>query len=245
MTKGTSMTNKDRLIVALDLHTMEDVRRMVDTLADSVSYYKVGMELFYSVGPTAVDFLKESGKKVFLDLKVHDIPNTAAGAVASLADLGADMMNVHAGGGFTMMRRAAEALRESAAKAGVPCPKLIAVTVLTGIDQTEWEELGQTGNIKGQILRLAKLAQKAELDGVVASPQEAAIIRENCGKDFLVVTPGVRPQGADKGDQSRIATPAAAIQNGASHIVVGRPIIKNADPRGAAQEILRQMEEVL
>ena len=235
------MTVKDKLIVALDLHTMEDVRRMTEELADTVSYYKVGMELFYSVGQDAVRYLKDVGKKVFLDLKIHDIPNTAAGAVSSLAGLNVDMMNVHAGGGFTMMRRAADTLKEIAAQKGVPCPKLIAVTVLTGIDQNEWEELGQTGNIKGQILRLAKLAQKAGLDGVVASPQEAEIIRENCGKNFLIVTPGIRPEGTDKGDQNRIATPAAAVKNGASHIVVGRPILKAADPRQAAQEILRQM----
>ena len=239
------MSVKDRLIVALDLHTMEDLRQMTQTLGDTVTYYKVGMELFYSVGQDAVKFLKDSGKNVFLDLKIHDISNTAAGAVTSLANLGADMMNVHAGGGFTMMRRAAEALREASAKNGTPCPKLIAVTVLTGIDQNEWEEMGLTGNIKGQILRLAKLAQKAGLDGVVSSPQEAEIIRENCGGNFLIVTPGIRPEGADKGDQSRIATPAAAMKNGASHIVVGRPILKAADPKKAAQDILRQMEEGL
>ena len=233
---------KERLIVALDFHDFADAQNMVRTLGDTVVYYKVGMELFYAVGQKAVQYLKDAGKKVFLDLKIHDIPNTAAGAVTSLANLGVDMMNVHAGGGFTMMKRATETLKEVAGRMGVPCPKLIAVTVVTGINQNEWEELGQTGNIKGQILRLAKLAQKAGLDGVVASPQEAAILRENCGAEFLIVTPGIRPTGSDKGDQSRIATPEMAIGSGASHIVVGRPIIRAADPKAAAEDILRQME---
>ena len=234
----------DRLIMALDVHRMEDVKTLVEGLGDSVNFYKVGMELFYSVGASVVTHLKERGKKVFLDLKLHDIPNTVGGGLCSLMDLGADILNVHAGGGFTMMRTAAERLREGAAKKGVPCPKLIAVTVLTSINSEDWEGLGQTSNIKGQVILLAKLAQKAGLDGVVASPEEAALIRESCGGDFLIVTPGIRPAWASTDDQSRISTPAAALRNGATHLVVGRPIRAAADPKEAAERILAEMKGV-
>lgn len=233
-----------RLIAALDFHTMEDVKALVNTLGDSVSYYKVGMELFYSVGGDVVRWLSAQGKDVFLDLKLHDIPNTVAGGLCSLMDLGATMLNVHAGGGYTMMKVAAERLHEEADKRGIPCPKLIAVTVLTSINQEDWEGLGQELQIKSAVVRYAKLAKKAGLDGVVASPQEAALIREACGPDFLIVTPGVRPEGASVDDQSRIATPAKALQNGASHLVIGRPIRAAKDPKAAAETILKEMESV-
>lgn len=236
----------DRLIVALDFHTMEEVKDLVGRLGDSVSAYKVGMELFYSVGSESVIWLKEQGKKVFLDLKLHDIPNTVASGLCSLLDLGADMLNVHAGGGFTMMKTAADRLHAEAEKRGVPCPKLIAVTVLTSISQEEWDDLGfaQNVQIKSIAVRFAKLAQKAGLDGVVASPHETELIHEACGSDFLVVTPGVRPEGSSVGDQSRIATPAAALKAGASHLVVGRPIRQAADPVKAANDIIKEMEQV-
>lgn len=236
----------DRLIVALDFHTMEEVKDLVGRLGDSVSAYKVGMELFYSVGSESVIWLKEQGKKVFLDLKLHDIPNTVASGLCSLLDLGADMLNVHAGGGFTMMKTAADRLHAEAEKRGVPCPKLIAVTVLTSISQEEWDDLGfaQNVQIKSIAVRFAKLAQKAGLDGVVASPHETELIHEGCGSDFLVVTPGVRPEGSSVGDQSRIATPAAALKAGASHLVVGRPIRQAVDPVKAANDIIKEMEQV-
>ncbi len=236
----------DRLIVALDFHTMEEVKDLVGRLGDSVSAYKVGMELFYSAGSESVIWLKEHGKKVFLDLKLHDIPNTVASGLCSLLDLGADMLNVHAGGGFTMMKTAADRLHAEAEKRGVPCPKLIAVTVLTSISQEEWDDLGfaQNVQIKSIAVRFAKLAQKAGLDGVVASPHETELIHEACGSDFLVVTPGVRPEGSSVGDQSRIATPAAALKAGASHLVVGRPIRQAADPVKAANDIIKEMEQV-
>ena len=234
----------DRLIVALDVHTMPDVQNLVRRLGDRISFYKVGMELFYSVGSPVVTYLKEQGKKVFLDLKLHDIPNTVGGGLCSLMRLGADILNVHAGGGFTMMKTAAEKLREAAAAQNVPCPKLIAITVLTSINDEDWHGLGNTGNIKGQVLLLAKLAQKAGLDGVVASPQEAALIRENCGKDFMIVTPGIRPAWATTDDQSRISTPATALKNGATQLVVGRPIRAAQDPGAAAEKILAEMREI-
>lgn len=234
----------DRLIVALDFHTMEDVRALVAELGDSVTYYKVGMELFYAVGGEVVKWLRGEGKHVFLDLKLHDIPNTVAGGLAALTALGADILNVHASGGLTMMRTAAERLHEAAARLGVPCPKLIAITVLTSISEEEWQGVGQTRAIRESVLRLACLAKEAGLDGVVASPQEAAAIRAACGEDFLIVTPGVRPAGAFIDDQSRIATPAAALAAGASCLVIGRPIRAAENPKAAAAAILKEMETV-
>ncbi|MDY6351124.1 MAG: orotidine-5'-phosphate decarboxylase [Selenomonas sp.] len=234
----------DRLIVALDVHTMQDVERLVKTLGNTVTYYKVGMELFYSVGPDVVQWLKEQGKHVFLDLKLHDIPNTVAGGLASLMGLGADIVNVHASGGYTMMKTAADKLHEAAKEQGIPCPKIIGVTVLTSMNEDDWKKLGETEPMKGRVTRLAKLAKAAGLDGVVASPQEAAGIRAACGDDFLIVTPGVRPAGASLDDQSRIATPAQALKNGATHLVIGRPIRAAENPKAAAKAILEEMASV-
>ena len=154
------------------------------------------------------------------------------------------MLNVHASGGYTMMKTAADRLHAAAEERGVPCPKLIAITVLTSINQEDWAGVGQTLPIKDAVVRLAKLAKSAGLDGVVASPQEAALIREACGADFLIVTPGVRPAGSAINDQSRIATPAAALKSGASHLVIGRPIRAAEDPKAAAEAILKEMETV-
>ncbi|MCR5757646.1 MAG: orotidine-5'-phosphate decarboxylase [Selenomonas sp.] len=234
----------ERLIAALDFHRMEDVERLVTALGDSVSYYKVGMELFYSVGAQVVTWLRQQGKDVFLDLKLHDIPNTAAGGICSLMRLGATMLNIHASGGYTMMKTTAERMHAEAEKMGIPCPKLIAVTVLTSINQDDWEGMGQALQIKGAVVRLAKLAKKAGLDGVVASAQEAALIREACGEDFLIVTPGIRPAGCDVNDQSRVVTPARALSDGATQLVIGRPIYAAVDPKHAALQILEEMEKV-
>ena len=234
----------NRLIVALDFHNFDDVKKIVNDLGDSVNFYKVGMELFYSVGADVVRWLKENNKNVFLDLKLHDIPNTVAGGLCSLMNLGADILNVHAGGGYTMMKTAADRLKEVAEIQNIKRPKLIAITVLTSINQNDWEGLGFQSQMKSQAVRLARLAQKAGLDGVVASPQEAKTIRESCGDDFIIITPGIRPAGAAINDQTRIATPAQAIQNGASHLVVGRPIIAAANPVEAAQNILKEIAHV-
>ncbi|MDD6218084.1 MAG: orotidine-5'-phosphate decarboxylase [Selenomonadaceae bacterium] len=238
------MQADDRLIAALDFHTIEDVEKLVETLGDSVSYYKVGMELFYSAGPQVITYLKRQNKNIFLDLKLHDIPNTVAEGLCSLMGLGADIVNVHASGGFTMMKTAAERLHAAAETRGVRCPKIIAVTILTSINEDDWKGLGMQCEIREQVVRLAKLAKEAGLDGVVASPQEAAAIRKACGTDFLIITPGVRPAGAAINDQSRIATPAAALKNGATHLVVGRPIRAANDPRAAAEAIIKEMESV-
>lgn len=234
----------DRLIVALDFHNIKDVIRLVDKLGDSVSFYKVGMELFYSAGRHVLPYLKAKDKKVFLDLKLHDIPNTAAEGLCSLMFKGVDILNVHASGGYTMMKTAVDRVHALAEEKGMPCPKLIAVTILTSINEEDWKGLGMECTILEQVVRLAKLAKSAGMDGVVASPKEAAAIREACGEDFLIITPGVRPAGASADDQSRIATPAMALANGATHLVIGRPIRSAADPVAAAEMICKEMESV-
>lgn len=238
------MASDKRLIVALDVSSMEKVRYLVEELGDTVSYYKVGMELFYSVGSEVITYLKEKGKEIFLDLKLHDIPNTVANGLAALTSMGASMLNIHASGGVAMMKAASQAVASKAETLGVQRPKLIAVTILTSIDDAEWTNLRYSEDIPGQVVNLARLAHNAGLDGVVASPQEAAMIRAACGDDFIIVTPGVRPQGAAVNDQSRIATPSGALKNGASHLVVGRPITAAADPGKAAAAILEEMRDI-
>lgn len=237
------MEVRNRLIVALDVASMADVRQLVETLGDAVSYYKVGMQLFYSVGMECLTYLREQGKDVFLDLKMHDIPNTVAQGAASLTRLGVTMINVHASGGQAMMQAAAEKVAETAKTLNIPRPKLIAVTILTSMNDAEWASLRNTASIPDQVVHLAKMAQAAGMDGVVASPQEAELIRTACGKNFAIITPGVRPHGAAVNDQSRIATPAAALQAGAHYLVVGRPITAAPDPRAAALAILEEMRE--
>ena len=234
----------ERLIAALDVPTRDDAERLVERLGTSVSYYKVGMELFYALGGDIVAWLKEREKKVFLDLKLHDIPNTVGNGLCSLLRLRPDILNVHTAGGLRMMQTASEALHHAADQAGIPCPKLIGVTVLTSMDAQDWAGLGHTGTIADAVLRRAKLAQEAGLDGVVASPAETAEIRRVCGDDFLIVTPGIRPAGASHDDQRRVMTPAGAIRAGASQIVVGRAIYAAENPRAAAEEILKEMEAV-
>ena len=234
----------NRLIVALDFSTMEEAIQLVLELADNVSYYKVGMELYSSAGAPMITFLKNQGKNVFLDLKLQDIPNTVAKSLSVLTALGADMMNVHAVGGGKMMEEAVISVKETALKLGRTTPKLIAVTVLTSMDNAQWSELNYAKPIAQQVVELAKLAQKSGMDGVVASPQEATSIRKACGDNFLIVTPGVRPAGSAVNDQSRIATPMWAMKNGSTHIVVGRPITQAADKILAAQNIVAEIRGV-
>jgi len=238
------MNADNRLIVAIDVHTMEKVQQLIEALGDKVSYYKVGMELFYSVGNEVITYLNKQGKSIFLDLKLHDIPNTVGQSLAALTELkGISMLNVHATGGPTMMAVAAQAVKNKAKSLGIEPPKLIAVTVLTSMSATEWADLGYGKELLAQVVHLAKLAKSAGLDGVVASPQEAAMIRAACGEDFIIVTPGIRPSGAAINDQSRIATPAGALANGASHLVIGRPITAAEHPQQAVQAILQEMRE--
>ncbi|SFL91778.1 orotidine-5'-phosphate decarboxylase [Pelosinus propionicus] len=238
------MSSDQRLIVALDVHSMESVRQLVGQLGDSVSYYKVGMELFYSVGSQVITYLRQQNKDIFLDLKLHDIPNTVGQGLATLTQLGATMLNVHAAGGFSMMQAAAIAVKNKAIEIQARRPKLIAVTVLTSMNENEWSGIGYNVDLSQQVIHLSKLAQKAGMDGVVASPQEAAQIQKACGSEFIVVTPGIRPNGAAINDQSRIATPAGALKNGAHHLVIGRPITAAANPRQAVKDILREMRDL-
>jgi orotidine-5'-phosphate decarboxylase len=239
------MKANERLITALDFPTGEAAKALVEELGDAVCFYKVGMELFYSEGPSIVEYLKSQGKKVFLDLKLQDIPNTVAHSLAVLTRLGVDIMNVHAVGGPKMMEEGVKAVREAAEKLGKPAPKLIAVTVLTSMNDAQWAPLNYAKPIAEEVLDLAALAKASGLDGVVASPREAAGIRQRCGKDFLIVTPGVRPVWAASNDQSRIATPASALKNGATHLVIGRPITKAENKVEAVHKILEEMEGAL
>jgi len=237
------MNADQRLIVAIDVNTMEKVQQLVEVLGDRVNYYKVGMELFYSVGSKVITYLRAQGKDVFLDLKLHDIPNTVGQSLAALTDLGISMLNVHASGGPAMMAAAAQAVKDRAHTLGIKRPKLIAVTVLTSINHDEWTALGYNLDLSKQVVHLARLAQCAGLDGVVASPQEAEQIRAACGDEFIIVTPGIRPSGAAINDQSRIASPASALKNGAHHLVIGRPITAAEDPQRAVEAILQEMRD--
>ena len=234
----------DRLIVALDVSTMDDMKEIVTSLGDAVSFYKVGMELFYAEGEQTVRFLQEHNKQVFLDLKLHDIPNTVAHGVSSLTRLGANLITMHGQGGPVMMKAAVQAARETAEQLGVERAKLLAITVLTSFDDEAWTSTGGQLPISDQVIRLAKLAKECGMDGVVCSALEAKMIREACGDDFLIVTPGIRPSFAATNDQKRIATPASALQDGASRLVIGRPITQAENPREAVRLIIEEMENV-
>lgn len=236
---------KDRLIVALDTYDLRKAEHLVDCLKDTVSTFKIGMELFYSVGPKAVEMVHNKGCRVFLDLKFHDIPNTVAGAAQAAAKLGVFMFNVHAAGGSAMMKAAVEAAREVSGKEQKNLPKIIAVTLLTSIDEKTLErEIGINKKVEQQVSEWAALAQTSGLAGVVASPREIQTIRNTCGREFMIVTPGIRPYWAARGDQKRVMTPAEAVKLGADYLVVGRPITQADDPQEAALKIIREMEEV-
>ncbi len=231
------MDARDRLIVALDVATAAEAQKIVDHVGRSATTFKVGKQLFTAEGPAFVRKLVASGLKVFLDLKFHDIPNTVAAAVRSAAGLGVSMLTVHASGGAKMLRAAADAAKE----AKTP-PLVLAVTVLTSLGDADLQEIGTSGRAADQVLRLAELARNNGCLGVVASPQEVRKLREMLGTGFAIVTPGVRPAGAEVGDQARIATPGDAIRNGATYLVVGRPITEAKDPAKAAEAILKEIE---
>nr|WP_206768070.1 orotidine-5'-phosphate decarboxylase [Brevibacillus formosus] len=231
------------MIVALDFSTLDEVKKCIDPLQGHIRYVKVGMELAYAEGPAIVSFLKEKGLNVFLDLKVHDIPNTAKGAMRSLARLGADMVNVHAAGGVTMMAAAREGLEQGTA-AGAARPLLIGVTMLTSTGlQTMNEELAIPGAVEDVVVHYAMMTKQAGLDGVVASPLEVPMIKKAAGDAFVTVTPGIRPLGADQGDQTRITTPEQAFRLGSDFIVIGRAITGAKDPVGVWESIVAAVEK--
>jgi orotidine-5'-phosphate decarboxylase len=233
----------DKIIVALDVPDLAAGVKLVDQLFPYVGMFKVGLEFYTAAGPAAISMVKERGGKVFADLKLHDIPNTVAGAARALVRLGVDMLNVHAAGGRAMLQAAAAAVREEASALGRPAPLLIAVTVLTSLDgEALRHEVGIEREVEEQVVRWAGLAQESGLDGVVASPREIGAIRAACGPEFVIVTPGVRPAGADRGDQRRVMTPVQALQHGASCLVIGRPITAAPDPVAAARAIAAEME---
>jgi orotidine-5'-phosphate decarboxylase len=227
----------DELLVALDVDSVGQARALADQLRGAVGGFKIGSRLFTSHGPAFVEQLAARGDRVFLDLKFHDIPNTVAGAVAAATRLGVWMVNVHAAGGSAMMRAAREAASTEAARLSRPAPLVIAVTMLTSLSNQALAEIGMAGSMIAQVERLAVLTQSAGLDGVVASPQETALIRARCSPRFAIVTPGIRGAADTKGDQSRTLSAAQALAAGASYLVVGRPIIEAADPRRAAEDI--------
>jgi orotidine-5'-phosphate decarboxylase len=227
----------DKILVALDVDTVAEARALADRLRGAVGGFKIGSRLFTSEGPAFVEELASRGDRVFLDLKFHDIPNTVSGAVAAATRLGVWMVNVHASGGGQMMRAARAAADEEASKRSRPAPLVIAVTMLTSLTQDALTDVGFHDPMPSQVERLAALAQASGLDGVVASPQEIAIIRRRCGSQFAIVTPGIRGADDAKGDQQRTMSAGEALTAGASYLVVGRPIIAAADPRAAAERI--------
>jgi orotidine-5'-phosphate decarboxylase len=233
----------DKLLVALDVESGERAMHLVDALRGLAGGFKIGNRLFTSEGPALVRRIADAGSRVFLDLKYHDIPNTVEQAVEAAVGTGAWMINVHASGGTAMMQAAARAARETSARLGRPAPLLIGVTVLTSLDQEALQTVGVERPVLDQVIALARLTRQAGLQGVVASAQETPAIRQACGEEFQIVTPGIRgaAAGTERNDQSRTMGPAEAVRAGASYIVVGRPIIAAADPRAAAAAIVEEL----
>lgn len=231
----SALDPRQRLIVALDVSTAVAAQKIVAAVGDSALTYKVGMQLYTAEGPQIVRALVASGRRVFLDLKYHDIPNTVGAAVREAAQLGVSMLTVHAAGSDKMLRAAVDAARTT------PGLMVLAVTVLTSMDENDLEKIGVHGTVADSVIRLATIALASGCQGVVASAREAARLRTELVNDFAIVTPGVRPAGTGQGDQVRVVTPAEAIASGASHIVVGRPITEAADPAAEARAILGQI----
>jgi len=226
------MTSDPRLFVALDLPSVAEAEAMVETLGDAVESYKIGLQLLPIGGVEFGQRLKTMGKNVFYDFKLHDIGATVEKATRSIAGLGADLLTVHA---------RPDVMRSAVTGKGQSSLKILGVTVLTSLDQQALEDIGYNDNAESLVMRRVQQALDAGIDGVVSSPLEAAAIRANVPDSFLVVTPGVRPAGAEKGDQKRIATPSSALSSGASHLVIGRPITQADDPRAAAMKICEEM----
>lgn len=250
------LPTSERLIVALDFPEEEAALRMAEKLAPAVSRFKVGLQLYSAAGGSMIKKLRERGASVFLDLKMHDIPNTVSAALEVCIQPGVFLVDVHATGGRRMLEAAVKAVEHAASRLGLPRPKVLGVTILTHLHVSDLIEIGfaeprsptyesDSGSswINGHVRQMARLCQEVGLDGVVASPHEVRTIREETGPGFLIVTPGIRPAGADVNDQIRVATPTRAMRAGASYIVVGRPITAAPDPLEAARRVIREMED--
>lgn len=236
----------EKLIVALDVDGRDRALELAGKLAGHASFFKVGMELFYAAGPGIIKEITEPGARVFLDLKLYDIPNTVGRAARVLVRYGASIFNVHAAGGKDMMRAARDSASEEAQKLGLPMPMVVAVTVLTSVGQEVFSrEMGMPGKIRDRVRAWALLARESGLDGVVCSPREIELVRDACGPGFKIITPGIRPAGAEMGDQRRVMTPAEAVRAGASYIVIGRPITSAPDPAAVAGAIREQVSGVV
>ncbi len=236
----TGTPARDRVIVALDCEA-ERALDLADALRGKAAWVKVGMTLFYANGPAIVHALKERGFKVFLDLKLHDIPHQVEGAAASAVGSGADMLTVHTVGGAEMMRAARRGVERAAEERGASMPVILGITVLTSMNDETLKQTGVTRSLPEQVEALARQARQAGMSGVVASPREADRLRQMLGPDVYIVTPGVRPLGSELGDQSRVATPSEAFAAGASHIVIGRPITQSADPVAAFEALVSEL----
>ncbi|MBW2554879.1 MAG: orotidine-5'-phosphate decarboxylase [Deltaproteobacteria bacterium] len=236
--------SSERIIIALDVASFNEAEKFVKLLKHTIGIFKVGKQLFTHCGPKVVEMIQHHGGKVFLDLKFHDIPNTVARAVGEACKLGVFMLTLHAMGGKKMMQEAVHASIKQAQALSSPPPFLLAVTILTSLRQEDFEGIGIVSSMEEAVLRLAKLSKRAGVHGVIASAREASLIRANCGEDFIIVTPGIRPKGVALDDQKRAVTPGEAILAGSDYIVIGRPILEAKDPLKVANEIVEELRKV-
>ncbi len=235
------MARGDKIIVALDVSRMDEAERLVNILRPLIRIYKIGSELFTSCGVRAVDLVRRKGCKVFLDLKYHDIPNTVVRAVKAATARNVHMITLHTMGGLAMMRDVMKAAKEESARLSTPRPLVLGVTVLTSMNTKDLGTVGIKSTAEKEVMKLAALAEKAGLDGIIASPKEITAIRRRVKNNFLIVTPGIRPLGSQKKDQKRVATPRQALEDGADYLVIGRPITACHDPRACAEKILNEI----
>ncbi|MDO8885413.1 orotidine-5'-phosphate decarboxylase [Candidatus Oleimmundimicrobium sp.] len=235
---------KNPLIVALDVSSQDKALKICHQLEDQVDLFKVGLELFLAEGPGVVKAIKETGANVFLDLKLHDIPNQVAGACREIVKMGVGMFTIHTQGGFNMMKWAAEATKEESLRLKISPPAILGVTILTSLDNNDLTDMGIKKKVNEQVVNLATMAMKAGLDGVVSSPNEILDLRQAIGKDKIIVVPGIRPKGEAAIDQKRVMSPSEAIAAGANYVVIGRPIIKDENPKIKAKKILNEIEGV-
>jgi orotidine-5'-phosphate decarboxylase len=234
---------RERLITALDIDSLDQAQKLVRLLAREVGMFKIGKQLFTHAGPQAVRLIQELGGEIFLDLKFHDIPNTVAKAAIEATRMGVKMFNVHASGSLEMMRLTVKEVERVCRQEKRRKPIMLAVTVLTSLNQDDLKRVGVDGKVADQVVRLALLTKEAGMDGVVASPQEVGDIREACGRHFVIVSPGIRPADSKRNDQQRVMTPGQAVRAGVDYIVVGRPILEARDPVAAARNIVAEMEQ--